>query len=146
ALSGGGDSVALLHLLRELAPEYPFSLYAAHLDHAMRPESRRDADFTIQLCSELAIPLTVERIEVRALAEARRKGLEETAREERREFLRRTAALRGCRVIALGHHRGDQAETFLHRLVRGTALPGLAAMQPRSGPFIRPLLSVPRQE
>jgi tRNA(Ile)-lysidine synthase len=146
ALSGGADSVALLHLLHGLAPAFSFSLHAAHLDHGMRPESPRDADFVGKLCAELEISLTVERIDIPALAEGRRMGLEETGREARRDFLRRTAAEQGCRVIALGHHRGDQVETFLHRLIRGTALPGLAVMRPKSGPFIRPLLPFSREQ
>ena len=145
AVSGGADSVALLHLLAELAPVFPFSLYCAHLDHGMREESPRDADFVRRLCAELEIPLIVERAEIPLLAEERRMGLEETAREARRDFLRRTAAEQGCGVIALGHHRDDQVETFLHRLLRGTSLPGLAGMRPKSGPFIRPLLSFSRE-
>lgn len=146
ALSGGGDSVALLHLLRQIAPRCSLQLRAAHLDHGVRAESARDADFVRQLCGRLQVPLTVERHDVPSLARQRGQGLEEAGRELRREFLRRTAQQQGCAFIALGHHRGDQAETLLMRLVRGSGLTGLAAMRPRSGPFIRPLLAFSRRQ
>lgn len=145
-LSGGADSVALLHLLLEAAGTMRFSVRAAHLDHAIRPDSDNDAAFCGRLCRDLGVPLTVERIDVPALAAEGGAGIEETAREIRRDFLQRTFAARDCRIIALGHHRGDQAETFLHRLMRGSGLSGLAGMALRSGPFIRPLLSFSRKE
>lgn len=146
ALSGGADSVVLLHLMRSLAPLVPFTLRAAHLDHGMRPESPHDAVFVRRLCAEWGVPLAVERADVPALAREQGRGLEETGREVRREFLRQTAARHGCAVIALGHHRGDQAETFLHRLLRGSGLSGLAAMRVKSGPFVRPLLPFSRRQ
>lgn len=146
AVSGGADSVALLHLLHALAPVFPFALLAAHLDHGIRPESSEDADFVRSLCARLGVVLIEGRADVPALAAARRRGLEETARESRRSFLCQTAARHGCGAIALGHHRDDQAETVLFRLLRGSALSGLAAMRPRSDLFIRPLLSFSRQQ
>ncbi len=146
ALSGGADSVALLRLLGQLAALRSLRLQAAHLDHAIRPESTADVEFVRQLCREARIPLYVERVAVPLLAQQQGKGLEETGRQVRREFLRRVAGEADCCFIALGHHRGDQAETFLMRLARGTGLTGLAAMRPRSGPFLRPLLGVSRQQ
>ncbi|MBE0596728.1 MAG: tRNA lysidine(34) synthetase TilS [Desulfuromonadales bacterium] len=146
ALSGGADSVCLLHLLRTLVPRFGLTLEAAHLDHGMRPESVADAGFVAQLCAQLAIPLTLDRVQVPQEARRQRRGVEETARDLRRDFLRRVAAAQGCRVIALGHHRGDQAETVLHRLLRGTGPTGLAGMRPQNGPFIRPLLAVTREQ
>jgi tRNA(Ile)-lysidine synthase len=145
-LSGGADSVALLHLLLETAGEMRFSVRAAHLDHAIRPDSDRDAAFSASLCRGLGVPLKVECIKVPPLAAEGGTGIEETAREVRREFLQRVAAAQDCRLIALGHHRGDQAETFLHRLMRGSGLSGLAGMSLRSGPIIRPLLPFSRKE
>lgn len=144
ALSGGPDSVALLHLLVGASRRLKLDLHAAHLDHALRDESREDARFVSDLCSSLGIPLVVERRDVAALARLHRKGLEETARDQRRRFLLVTARKLGCVAIALGHHRGDQAETVLHRLLRGTGPAGLAGMRPRNGLFIRPLLSFSR--
>jgi tRNA(Ile)-lysidine synthase len=146
ALSGGPDSVALFHLLHASSGPLGFSLHAAHLDHSLRPESAEDARFVARLCASLDIPLVVEQCDVSAVARRQRQGLEEAGREQRREFLLRTARRHGCTVIALGHHRGDQAETLLHRLVRGSGLSGLAAMRPQNGPFIRPLLTFSRRQ
>lgn len=143
AVSGGADSTALLHLLVRLVPEWSLSLAAAHLDHGIRPEGRRDAAWLTALCATLDVPLTVERCAVPAVARAAGQGLEEAGREARRSFLRRVAAAQGCTAIALGHQRDDQAETVLHRLLRGSGATGLAAMWPRSGPFVRPLLEIP---
>lgn len=146
ALSGGPDSVALLHLFHAVAPKLQLHLVAAHLDHGMRPESGADAAFAGELCSRLGVPLTVGRVDVPGRAAALGRGLEETARDERRTFLQRTAAELGGATIALGHHRGDQAETVLHRLLRGSGMSGLAAMRAQSAPFIRPLLTFSRAE
>lgn len=146
AVSGGADSVALLHLLHALAPTFPFSLLAAHLDHGMRPESPADADFVRQLCARLGVFLVEEKVDVPLLAAARRRGLEEAARDCRRQFLQQAAACHGCSAVALGHHRDDQTETVLFRLLRGSALSGLAAMRPHAPPFIRPLLTFTRQQ
>ena len=142
AVSGGADSLALLHLLARLAGKWRLPLTAAHLDHAIRAESREDASRVAEHCAALDVPLVVERIDVPQLARREGRGLEEAGREARRRFLRRIAADRGCRRIALGHHLDDQAETVLQRLLRGTGPGGLAAMRPRSGPFIRPLLGI----
>jgi tRNA(Ile)-lysidine synthase len=146
AVSGGADSVALLHLLHALAPTFPLTVLAAHLDHGMRPESPQDAEFVRGLCAGLDVVLIEGRVDVPVLAAQRRRGLEETAREARRQFLCEAAARQRCVAIALGHHRDDQAETVLFRLLRGSALTGLAAMRPRSTLFIRPLLSFSRQQ
>ena len=140
AVSGGPDSVALLHLLRLFSEPLNLHLYAAHLDHAMRPESPFDAAFVEKLCRQWGVPLETTRIDVPALAAKQRQNIEEAAREARREFLRDAARRHGCRLIALGHHRGDQAETFLQRLLRGSGPTGLAGMKLQCGPFIRPLL------
>ncbi len=113
AVSGGADSTALLHLLHAAAPGLGLSLHVAHLDHALRPDSPADAAHVRALCAILAVPLSVTRVDVAALAQGRRGGLEETAREARRSFLRDTAQTHGCDWIALAHQRDDQVETFL---------------------------------
>ncbi len=146
AVSGGPDSVCLLHLLHELSAEFPFTLQAAHLDHCLRAESGEEAAFVGDLCARWHIPLTTGKSDIAVEARNRRLGIEETAREVRRGFLRETADSCGCRTIALGHHRGDQAETVLHRLLRGSGATGLAGMRLQEGPFIRPLLEVSRRQ
>ncbi len=146
ALSGGADSVVLLHLLLQAAEALKIEVRAAHLDHGMRAESDEDVLFVQDFCLQHKVPLTVGHRDIPALALARKQGLEEAARDERRAFLQETARQLGCHLIALGHHRDDQAETFLHRLLRGSGVSGLAGMRLRSDPFIRPLLSFSRTQ
>ncbi len=146
AVSGGADSVALLHLLHGAAQARQLELHAAHLDHALRPDSPADAVHVVTLCSALAVPLSVACVDVAALARAGKGGVEEAAREARRAFLRQTAQIKGCHWIALGHQRDDQAETFLLRLLRGAGTTGLAGMRPVDPPFVRPLLPFSREE
>jgi tRNA(Ile)-lysidine synthase len=145
AVSGGGDSVALLHLLVKYARGRQIRLSVAHLDHGLRRGSRTDRKFVEQLAKELALPCFTERREV---ARLRRKdeSPEESARRVRRAFLLETAAAVGSEMIATGHTLDDQAETVLMRLVRGagaTALTGMAERGP--GPFVRPLLAIERE-
>ncbi|PLX80463.1 MAG: tRNA lysidine(34) synthetase TilS [Desulfuromonas sp.] len=140
AVSGGADSVALLHLLLGLTEELDLRLTAAHLDHALRDESVHDASFVSELCHEWKVPLVVERVDVQSEAKRLRTGLEDAAREVRMQFLREVAQRNSCSAIALAHHRQDQAETVLHRLLRGTGNRGLAAMAWRRDCFVRPLL------
>lgn len=146
AVSGGADSVALLHLLHRLAPVRAFHLHVAHLDHALRPDSPADALHVRELCAQLKVPLTVKRIEIAVLARGGGGGVEEVAREARRAFLRETATANGCPWIALAHQRDDQAETFLLRLLRGAGTTGLAGMRPLDPPFVRPMLPFSRDE
>ena len=114
AVSGGRDSVCLLHYLATMPRD--FSVAAAHLDHGQRPTAGRDVAFVRQLCRELDVPLTVERADVPALARQRGVGLEEAGRMARYDFFRRTADSLGAQRIATAHHAADQAETVLLNL------------------------------
>jgi len=141
AVSGGADSMALLHLLSRLAPSFPCALMVAHLDHQLRSASSADADFVIDYCEQENIPVVVEKIDVAALSQDLSVGLEEAGRHARRKFLLKVAAEHACSAIVLAHHGDDQAETLLFRLLRGSGLSGLAAMRMKNGLFIRPLLT-----
>ncbi|MEJ2201096.1 MAG: tRNA lysidine(34) synthetase TilS [Desulfuromonadaceae bacterium] len=145
AVSGGPDSVALLALFRRQAQLLGISLAAAHLDHGIRRESAEDARFVKDLCAELGIELICGEADVPALAQARKEGLEAAGRQARMDFLVQSAEAHGCDKIALGHHRGDQVETVLHRLLRGSGVSGLAAMAWQRDRFIRPLLGFARE-
>src|SRR3712207_3389228 len=103
AVSGGPDSLCLLHLLRELAPAQTLSLHIAHLDHALRPDSPDDARFVEELARNWAIPCVVERHEPGPLA-AQFGGLEAAARAVRYQFLRDTAVRLGASAVVTGHH------------------------------------------
>ena len=145
ALSGGPDSVALLHSFTALRESLGLRIAAAHLNHTLRgSESDRDEGFCRDLCKQLNVELTVER--ARGLRPAM-PNLEEKARDLRRQFLDRVAAETGADYIALAHHADDQAETVLMRLLRGAGVAGLAAMaEAGPGRIIRPLLSLTRRD
>jgi tRNA(Ile)-lysidine synthase len=145
AVSGGGDSVVLLHLMARLSPRRRPELVVAHLDHGLRRGSPADARFVVRLAAALDLPCIALRADVRA---ERRKdeSLEEAARRVRRAFLVETALATGATRIATGHTMDDQAETILMRLARGagpTALTAMAAAGP--GPFVKPLLGIERK-
>jgi tRNA(Ile)-lysidine synthase len=145
AVSGGSDSVALTHLLRELAPNGGFSLAGlAHFNHHLRPTADRDEQFCRALATRVDLPIAVGDVNVGDYAAAERLSVEEAARRARYAFLHRTAADRGADRIAVGHTRDDQAETFLLKLIRGAGLTGLGGIYPRRGVLVRPLLEVSR--
>jgi len=147
AVSGGADSVALLHIMWRLAKPMGLRLHVGHLNHLLRGEqAEEDARFVVDLARALGLPCTVGREDVAARAAAARIGLEEAGREARYSFLRRLAGEVGASRIALGHTRDDQAETVLMRLLRGAGIEGLAGIPPVRGAIVRPLLAVGHAE
>jgi tRNA(Ile)-lysidine synthase len=140
AVSGGPDSVCLLHVLLELAPAFDVSLSVAHLNHRLRgAESDDDERFVAGLAARLGLPFYRADAEIAASKD----NLEQAGRRARRDFF---AGLNADRV-ALGHTRDDQAETVLFRLLRGSGLRGLAGIYPvTDGGYIRPLIDVTRME
>ena len=147
AVSGGADSICLLHLLHSLSAEGGFQVAAAHYHHGMRGEAAdADAAFVEHFCKERNIPCVVERGDVYGEAARRGLGVEETGRELRYEFLRRTAEQLGCDRIATAHNADDNLETLLLHLTRGAGLHGLAGIPPRRGDLVRPLLTTPRAD
>lgn len=145
AFSGGPDSTALLAALRLLAPERGWRLLAAHLDHAADPGSRERAEAAREIADRLGVECRVERRPV-PQEERRRHGLEAAARRTRYRFLEDVRAEHGGRWIATAHHRDDQAETVVLRLLQGTGLEGLGGIRPVWGRMVRPLLGLPRRE
>jgi len=147
ALSGGGDSVGLLHALLKIGRAIGFTVEAAHVNHSLRgAESDGDEAFVRRLCGELGVALTVERLR-EGEVESADGSLETAARRFRLDILSRLAAGRGAKRIALGHTRDDQAETVLQRIIRGTGPAGLAGIAPmRDRLWIRPFLEVSRKE
>ena len=129
AISGGPDSMALLLLLDRLRGTLGFALHVAHADHGLRgDEAREDARFVESMARYMGLPVTLARLDVNALRDARRMSVEEAAREARYAFLVETAAGTGASAIALGHTADDQAETVLMHLLRGSGTSGLAGM------------------
>jgi len=148
AVSGGADSMALLDILANLSG-YRLTLVPAHLNHCLRgEESDGDELFVRQAARRYGLTAEILRVDVAAAADATGVSLEEAGREARYGFFRELAARYNARAIALAHHRDDQAETVLMRLVRGSAGSGLVAIRPGGDGdlLIRPLLSVSRAD
>ncbi len=148
AVSGGSDSVALLHVLRELQQEGDFVIGGvAHFNHRLRGAvSDEDEVFVRSLADSFGIPFVVDSADVAAAAHADRTSLETAGRRLRYEFFGRAAASLGVDRVAVGHTRDDQAETVLMRLVRGAGPVGLAGIHPRAGAIVRPLVDITRHE
>jgi tRNA(Ile)-lysidine synthase len=144
ALSGGPDSVGLLHLLRDLERRGEVTLAgAAHLNHGIRDAAAADEDFCRALAASLGVPFASERTDVRRMAREWHTSLEAAGRRARYEFLRRAAAELQA-IVATGHTLDDQAETFLLQLIRGAGPRGLSSIAPSDGLVCRPLLDVRR--
>src|SRR5262245_13234208 len=147
AVSGGGDSVALLRVLHQLAMEFALQLAVAHLNHGVRgEEAEEDARSVAELAGRLDLPFDLGR-----WSPTRSAHFEAEARRARYAWLVEVAKAREASAVAVGHTRDDQAETILHRIVRGTGLRGLAGI-PRRRPLaegvslLRPFLGVARDE
>jgi tRNA(Ile)-lysidine synthase len=143
AFSGGPDSTALLDAAARLGARRGFEVVAAHLDHALDADSPRRARAARALAQRIGVRFELERADPSALAAAER-GPEDWARRQRYAFLERRRLATGARWVATAHHRDDQIETVLLRLLRGSGLEGLGAIAPRRGHLVRPLLGVGR--
>lgn len=147
AVSGGCDSVCMLHLLLALSEPMGFTVGAAHFDHELRgAESRRDAAFVAELCAKLSVPLHAGSGDVAAFARQEGLGVESAARTMRYAFLENTADAVGATRIATAHNADDNAETVLLHLVRGAGARGLGGIPPVRGRIIRPVLCLTRAE
>ena len=149
-VSGGCDSVALLSLLSELAPELELQLTVAHLDHGLRAESAADAEFVRMLCCGLQIPCVVQRSDVGAGVAAGGGSIEMVARDARHAFFKQVVSHQDACGVVLAHTADDQAETLLLNLCRGSGLHGLTGMRPRREVdelvLLRPLLGARRSD
>ena len=147
AVSGGPDSIALLHALHTLRGTWSISLVAAHLDHGFRgAESAADAEYVEQFCRRLGIPCRVAHEDVPEQKRRFHLSSQEAARRARHSFLRAVAQDVGAERIALGHTRNDRAETILLNIFRGTGPRGLEGFPPVRLPLTRPLYDVTRSE
>lgn len=145
-LSGGPDSVCLLHLLVQLKTDLNLNIIAAHLDHQWRPESSKDALWCTQLCQTLSIPIVVQTAPQMAYQPKYNGSKEDLGRKLRRYFFETLATQYQAHAIALAHHQDDQIETFFIRLLRGSSIAGLAGMKQQDGLYLRPLLSLSKQD
>jgi tRNA(Ile)-lysidine synthase len=155
AVSGGADSVCLLHILAKLQKELKIKLHLAHLNHQLRgTESEADAEYVAELAHQLGIPAAIEGRDVKGYQARQRLSLEEAAREVRYSFLAEVAGSIGTDRVAVGHTRDDHVETILMHLIRGSGTRGLRGLQPvtlwqsteKRLTIIRPLLEISHQQ
>ena len=143
ALSGGADSVALLHVLLQLG----YECVAAHCNFHLRgDESMRDERFTRTLCQQLGTRLEVRHFDVPARMATDGSSLEMACRDLRYEWFEDLRRNENCEAIAVAHHRDDNIETLLLNLLRGTGITGIAGIKPVNGHIVRPMLCVSRNE
>ena len=141
AVSGGPDSMALLHVMSLLRARHGFGLFAHGVDHGLRAEAARELDVAQHFARDLDVPFSRTQVNVKAGG-----NLQARARDARWGALRAAASRLGADRIATGHHADDRAETLLIRLLRGTGARGLAVLPPADGDRIRPFLRARRPD
>lgn len=145
AVSGGADSMALLHLLHSVKDSYP--LYAAHVNHMLRGSSAEaDRNFVKKACEQMEIPLYIKEVDVANLAKEQKTGTEAAGRAVRYAFFEELRKSLGGGRIATAHHMDDNAETVLMHFLRGGSIEGLCGIRPVRGNIIRPMLYFTRSE
>lgn len=146
-VSGGVDSVCLLHVLKQLAKERAFSITAVHVNHMLRGnEANGDESFVACLCKEWEIPIKIFTENVKALSEREGLSVEEAGRLVRYDCFQKVLNETGAKHIAVAHHAQDQAETVFLNLLRGSGLDGLCGMEQIQGQIIRPFLTTDKSE
>ncbi|HHW47211.1 MAG TPA: tRNA lysidine(34) synthetase TilS [Clostridiaceae bacterium] len=146
-ISGGPDSVCLLHILHRLIPEYGLKLYALHVNHMLRGE---DADldelFVKEFCKSLGVPLRIIARDINKISKSSGVSIEEAGRDIRYRAFEQYAADVGASKIAVAHNKNDLVETVLMNIIRGTGLEGLTGIDYMRGRIIRPLLDIDRKD
>ncbi len=145
-VSGGADSLCLLFLLIQYSERVPFSLYVVHVNHLIRTDAARDADYVKSICEEYEIPFYLKEVDVRRMAKNGHLSEEEAGRNARYSAFEEVAKETGAGKIAVAHNKNDRAETFLFNLFRGSSLNGLGSIRPVRGNIIRPILCLERKE
>lgn len=146
AVSGGPDSLALLHILAEIREQWHLELLVAHYNHSLRREAADDAAFVRCAAEELGLPFYLGEGDVARYAEEQKLSIQVAARELRYEFLETTVAETGSQKLALAHQLEDQGETIVMHFLRGPSPRGLAGIPPVRGKIVRPLIEVRRRE
>lgn len=148
ALSGGPDSVCLLHILKRLSEEMDLKVYAAHINHQIRGlDAHLDALYVSNLCEKMEIPCFIRSIDVPEYCRENKLGIEDGARKLRYEVFEEIKNRLDIDKVAIGHNQNDQAETILMRIMRGTGLHGLRGIEyKREDNIIRPILDLTRDE
>ena len=146
-VSGGPDSICLLHILNELKSELNFKIYVAHINHMIREEADEETEYVKDFCENLGIECYIKRIDVIKIANNLKRGTEETGRQIRYEFFSEVLEKTSSNKIATAHNNNDKVETILMNILRGSGTSGLKGIEAiRDGKFIRPLIETSREE
>lgn len=147
-VSGGPDSICLLHILKSIQKEYSLQVMAVHINHQLRgKQADKDEKYVLDLCLQWDIPCFAYKIDIEGLSQQKGVSIEEAGREARYEKYFELKKQYNLQKIALGQHRDDNAETILMRILRGTGPEGLKGIPPhREDGVIRPLLAITRKE
>ena len=145
-VSGGPDSIALLHLLDSCRDRYGFELFVVHVNHRLRPEADGEAQYVQQFCEQKQIPFQLFAEDVADYAKQYGMSLEQAGHEVRHTCFCKAAEAWNITKLALGHHGDDRAESVLLHLVQGCGLDGLTAMPPKDGWLIRPFAFLQKKD
>lgn len=147
-VSGGPDSICLLHLLNDLKNEINFKIYVAHVNHMIRKEADSETEYVKEFCKKLEIECFVKRINVIEKANNLKKGTEETGRQIRYEFFNEILDKTNSNKIATAHNNNDKVETIIMNILRGSGTSGLKGIEPirDNNKYIRPLIEIQRGE
>ena len=146
-VSGGPDSICLLHILNELKQELNFKIYVAHINHLIRKEAEEETEYVQEFCKKLGIECFVKRIDVQKEAKDLKRGTEETGRKVRYEFFDEILEKTKSNKIATAHNNNDKVETIIMNILRGSGTSGLKGIEPiKKGKYIRPLIEIEREE
>ena len=146
-VSGGPDSICLLHVLNELKNELNFKIYVAHINHMIREEADEETEYVKDFCEKLEIECYIKRIDVVKIANNLKRGTEETGRQIRYEFFNEILEKTNSNKIATAHNNNDKVETILMNILRGSGTSGLKGIEAiRDNKYIRPLIETSREE
>lgn len=146
-VSGGPDSICLLHILNEIKNELNFKIYVAHINHMIREEADSETEYVKEFCNNLGIECYIKRIDVVEIANNLKRGTEETGRQIRYEFFKEILEKTNSNKIATAHNNNDKVETILMNILRGSGTSGLKGIEAiRDNMYIRPLINTSREE
>lgn len=146
-VSGGPDSICLLHVLNSLKEKLDIEIFVAHINHMIRKEADLETEYVVNFCKKIGIKCFVKKIDVVNIAKAQKKGTEETGRNIRYDFFEEVAKKVGANKIATAHNLNDKIETVLLNIIRGSGTVGLKGIETkRNEKFIRPLIETTRED
>ena len=146
-VSGGPDSICLLHVLNELKEELNFKIYVAHINHMIRKEADEETEYVKNFCKNLGVECFTKKIDVVKIAKKLKMGTEETGRKIRYDFFEEVLKSTNSNKIATAHNNNDKVETVIMNILRGSGISGLKGLDPiRENKFIKPLIETSREE